>query len=87
MPRMPDHEMSKPLPTEGRNIGRGVKTQPAFSPSDDGIEGHLPGDPDDDHRHEDNAGNGKVSSTCRRLEACQNRTDLQAEESEGQHVQ
>ena len=64
-----------------------MKAEPAFSPSDDGIEGHVPGDPDDDDRHEDGAGDGKVLPACRRLEARQDRADLQADEDEGQHVQ
>ena len=64
-----------------------MKTEPAISPSDDRIEGHLPGDPDDDHRHEDCAGDSKVSPAGCRLEGCQNRADLQADEHERQHVQ
>ena len=66
---------------------RRMKTEPAIPPSDDGVEGHVPGDPDDDHGHEDGAGDGKVPPARRRLEARQNRPDLQADEDEGQHVQ
>ena len=66
---------------------RWMKTEPAIPPSDDGIEGHVPGDSDDDHRQEDGTGDGKVSPAGRRLEALQNRADLQADEDEGQHVQ
>ncbi len=48
---------------------RRMKTEPAISPSDDGIEGHVPGDPDDDHGHEDGTGDGKVSPAAGGLEA------------------
>src|SRR5438067_2037266 len=64
-----------------------MKTEAALSPSDDGIEGHVPRNPDDDHGYEDRTGDGNVSPEGGRLEALQNRTDLQADEHEGEHVQ
>ena len=36
-----------------------MKTVPAIAPSDDGIERHVPGDPDDDHRHEARVGQAR----------------------------
>ena len=76
MPRMPAHEMTSPLPTVGRSIGRGgLKPIPPVSPSDDGVERHVPGEADDDHRHQDGEGDGEVAAAQRRLDAVEDRAE------------
>ena len=64
-----------------------MKTRPSVAPPDHSIEGHVPRDADKDHRHEDRAGDGKIPPPQRWFEAGQDRTDLQADEDKGQHVQ
>ena len=60
---------------------------PAVAPPDHRVEGHVPADPDDDHCDENSAGDQQVPDEGRRLEARQNRADLQADENEREHVQ
>ena len=60
--------MTRPLPTVGRSIGRGgLKAEPPIPPPDGGVEGHVPGEADDDHGHQHRAGDGEVPSAVRRL--------------------
>jgi hypothetical protein len=52
MPRMPAHEMIKPLPTaRPQQRPWRVESEPAVPPSDHGIERHVPRDAHNDHRH------------------------------------
>ncbi len=85
---MPAHEMTRPLPTVGRSIGRGGLKPCRRSR-------HLITALNDMCQAirttmtvtRTARGDGKVAPARRRLEAVENRTDLQADEDEGQHVQ
>ena len=64
-----------------------MKTAPAVSPSDDCIEGHVPGDAHGHHGHEDRERHDDISPAVLCLQALQNRTNLKADEDERQDVQ
>jgi len=64
-----------------------MKTAPAVSPSDDCIEGHVPGDAHGYHGHEDRERHDDISPAVLCLQALQNRTNLKADEDERQDVQ
>ena len=88
MPRMPDHEMTNPLPTDGRSIGRGGRkpnrrSRHLMTALKDMCQAIRTTMTVTKHR----AGDGKISPASRRLEAVQNRPDLQADEHERQDVQ
>ena len=49
---------------------RRMKADAAVPPSDDGVEGHVPGEAHDDHRQQHRAGDGEVAAAIRRLPGC-----------------
>jgi hypothetical protein len=49
-----------------------MKAEPAVSPPDDGVEGHVPDEAHDDHGQQDRAGDGEASPPVRRFQAFEN---------------
>src|SRR5882762_2032777 len=47
----------------------------------------MPGETDGDHGYQDRAGGGEVSPTVCRIQAIENRSDLQADEDKREYVQ
>ena len=64
-----------------------MKTAPAVSPSDDCIEGHVPGEAHDHHGQQDRDRHDDITPAVRCLQALENRANLQADENERQDVQ
>ena len=88
MPRMPAHEMIRPLlHRRPQHRPWRVEPEPAMPPPDHGVERHVPRDAYDDHRHQDRGGHRDVVPAFGRLKALEDRPDLQADEDEREDVQ
>ena len=88
MPRIPAQEITNPLCTVGRNIGRtGWNPNRRCRQPDDGVERQVPRQSDGDHREHDRGGDGEVLPSFRRLQTVENRPDLQTDEDERENVQ
>ena len=66
---------------------RRIETDPAMAPPDDSIEGHVPGEAHDDHRHQHCAGHREISRSIPCGQSFPNWPELEADENEGQDVE
>ena len=87
IPRIPAHEMTKPLPTVGRSIGRAGSKPTPIPPPDTALKDMCQAMSDEDDRQEDRDRHSEIPPAIRGFQAFENRANLQADENESQNVE
>jgi hypothetical protein len=81
------HLINDNIPGQDITSIRRMKPEPAVSPPEACIKGHVPDKAHDDHSQQDRAGDCKVSPSICWFQALENWPNLQADEDESQDVQ